>query len=232
MTTNTGKYKEEIWLKIKKREFSPSSLKTRDVHVLNFFQFSLPPPLSQRQKLLSANSQMLKVFKTFVATASLESPLLHFFFSDFSLVGEVRPPTCELSLEYRKVGGGGRLLWLESGIQPISFLFSSFSRWNSFVYLLSPYFDFWGDEIECCMKNKLLQNTRWSDYRGPFSKNNKLCEVSLSLWSPWLSWSCLIAVVNVFKVMFPNHLGQMSQRVSKVGRTNRHCCGELKWQKK
>ena len=66
-----------------------------------------PPPLSlsQRQKLLSANSQMLKVFKTFVATASLESPLLHFFFSDFSLVGEVRPPTCELSLEYRKVGG-------------------------------------------------------------------------------------------------------------------------------
>ena len=161
MTTNTGKYKEEIWLKIKKREFSPSSLKTRDVHVLNFFQFSLPPlSLSKAETTFSQLSNAKSLQNICCNCFSVESPLLHFFFSDFSLVGEVRPPTCELSLEYWKVGGGGRLLWLESGIQPISFLFSSFSRWNSFVYLLSPYFDFWGDEIECCMKDKLLQNTR------------------------------------------------------------------------
>ena len=93
-----------------------------------------PPPLS----LSLSHSKAETTFSQLSNAKSLqniccncfpvESPLLHFFFSDFSLVGEVRPPTCELSLEYRKVGGGGRLLWLESGIQPISFLFSSFSR--------------------------------------------------------------------------------------------------------
>ena len=90
-----------------------------------------PPPSLSHSKAETTFSQLsnAKSLQNICCNCfSVESPLLHFFFSDFSLVGEVRPPTCELSLEYWKVGGGGRLLWLESGIQPISFLFSSFSR--------------------------------------------------------------------------------------------------------
>ena len=223
MTTNTGKYKEEIWLKIKKREFSPSSLKTRDVHVLNFFQFSLPPlSLSQRQKLLSANSQMLKVFKTFVATASPSKALCCIsFFPTFRWSAKCDPQLVSFHWNIGKLGEEEGCSGLRAGFN--QFL-SSFHHFLVEILLFTFYLHILTSEE---MRLNVVWRTSCCKIQGsrtivvPSAKEKKLCEVSLSLWSPWLSWSCLIAVVNVFKVMFPNHLGQMSQTVSKVGRTNR-----------
>ena len=226
MTTNTGKYKEEIWLNIKNREFFPSSLKTRDVHVLNFFQFSLPPFLSltQRQKLLSANSQMLKVFKTFVATASPSKALCCIsFFPTFRWSAKCDPQLVSFHWNIGKLGEEEGCSGLRAGFN--QFL-SSFHHFLIAILLFTFYLHILTSEemrlnvvwrTSCCK----IQGSRTIVAPSAKITNSVKCLSVSGLWSPWLSWSCLIAVVNVFKVMFPNHLGQMSQRVSKVGRTNR-----------
>ena len=67
--------------------------------------FPPPPSLSQRQKLLSANSQMLKVFKTFVATASPSKALCCIsFFPTFRWSAKCDPQLVSFHWNIGKLG--------------------------------------------------------------------------------------------------------------------------------
>ena len=233
MTTNTGKYKEEIWLNIENREFFPLSLKTRDVHVLNFFQFSLPPLSLSKAETTFSQLSNAKSLQNICCNCFSRKPSVAFLF--FRLFVGRRSATPNLWAFIGILESWGRrkaaLAWERDSTNffPLFIIFSLQFFCLPFIsiFWLLRRWDWMLYEGQVVAKYKVVGQS-WS-----LQQKKTLCEVSLSLWSPWLSWSCLIAVVvNVFKVMFPNHLGQMSQRVSKVGRTNRHCCGELKWQKK
>ena len=124
MTTNTGKYKEEIWLNIENREFFPLSLKTRDVHVLNFFQFSLPPLSLSKAETTFSQLSNAKSLQNICCNRCSQSK----DYSSFGRSAIASTFALSLSLEYWKVGRGGELLWFASGggdNQPIlSLLFS------------------------------------------------------------------------------------------------------------
>ena len=110
MTTNARKHKEELSSKKKNifLQIFPLGLENGETLDELCFKFlsifpALPSPswLSQRQKLLSTNSQMLKVFKTFVATVALSQKII-------LLLDEVPSLQLSPSLSHWNIGKLGR----------------------------------------------------------------------------------------------------------------------------